>query len=152
MAGAELPADRAGLLKSAFQRRGTALMLVVVVYSTLVLSIWGLANRQTVTLLRFQELRSAWMASQFGVQPGTQLVPEGRELDAAMAIALARLDTGAPVIPDGETSVSYVHFVSEQPFILSYEPSMIPDDHEWTVQVEPAGDPLPDLPALPDSF
>jgi hypothetical protein len=74
------------------RRRGLALMLVIV-YLALVLSAWGVANRQAVALIR---LKDAIARRESG-----SVDRQARRLSIAYALAL--LETGTPPIPDGQT-------------------------------------------------
>jgi hypothetical protein len=75
------------------RRAGIALMFVVLALAA-ILATWGLANRQTVALVRLKERLAA--------RESSRVATDARRL--ALAYGMALLESGLPPIPMGETA------------------------------------------------
>jgi hypothetical protein len=68
--------------------------MLVIIAVALILVTWGIANRQTVALVRVKE--------QVALRENARLSNQGRRL--ALACGLALLETGTPPVASGQTS------------------------------------------------
>ena len=137
-------------------RRGFALMLVVV-YSTLVLSAWGVANRRTASILALKRAHADRLVAVLGQ------VVESRDYPREAATrGIALLETGDPpdeTDPDSGNPRPYackVTFSEDQVYVVKF----VKDENDatrWTIDVTPSDQwsetpALEDLPEMPSSF
>jgi hypothetical protein len=113
-------------------RRRAGIALVFVVLSvTMILATWGLANRQTVALVRLKE--------RLAIRESARAATDARRL--ALAYGLALLETGLPPIEPGETAYECEAIITWEgvttgSYIVRFEQAGI---DQWSVSARARG-------------